>query len=161
MITLALVAVVTWIDYATGYEISLFFLYLAPLACGAWFLGLPAGLGVSALVTLGHRWADWSKGLHYSHPWIAWERALANFVLCSFIVFSIHTFRRGRKIDRERIQQLKELLRVCPSCNRVNYTDGQWKDLNACLGERPTKPPETKLCPDCAAAREVVDYPSI
>jgi ribosomal protein S27AE len=161
IIALALLAVVTWVDYATGYEISVFFLYVFPLAWTAWFLGLSSGLWLSLLVTLAHLWTDWARGLHYSHDWIAWERGLANFVLCAFIVLSIHTLRRGRKTDRERIRQLEELLQICPNCGRINHADDQWVDLKTCLRERPTTQPERRLCPACAAARELADYPPL
>ena len=161
IIALALLAAATWVDYATGYEISVFFLYIAPLAWAAWFLGRAGGLWFSLLVTLAHLWTDAARGLHYSHEWIFWERGVANFVLCAFIAFSIHTFRIGRKIDRERIRKLEELLQVCPGCGRINHSEGQWKDLETCLHEHPTTQPERRLCPDCAAARELADYPSI
>jgi hypothetical protein len=158
---LALLAVVTWVDYVTGCEISVFFLYILPLAWASWFLGRSGGLTLSVLVTLAHVGTDSMSGLHYSHEWILWERGVANFVLCAFIAFSIHTFRIGRKIDRERIRKLEELLQVCPGCGRINHSDGQWKDLETCLHERPTTQPEHRLCPACAAARELADYPSI
>jgi len=160
-IALALLAAVTWTDYATGYEVSVFFLYVLPLAWAGWFLGRFGGLWLSLLVTLAHRWVDSTRGLHYSHEWITWERGLANFLLCAFIAFSIHMFRRGRKIDRDRIRRLEELLQVCPGCGRINYTDSRWQDLETCLRERSPTQPERRLCPACAAARELSDYPSI
>ena len=161
MISLALLMGATWVDYLTGYEVSVFFLYLFPLAWAAWFLGLSSGLWLSVIATLAHRWADWAGGVQYSKEWIIWERGLSNLVLCVFIVFSFHTFKRGRKTDRARIRQLEELLQVCPGCARINRADGQWKDLTTCLEENRVAQSQRRLCPSCAAARELADYPSL
>jgi signal transduction histidine kinase len=55
----ALLAVITWIDYVTGYELGLFVLYFAPVALVAWY-GRPAA-GLSFAVAAGACWflVDW------------------------------------------------------------------------------------------------------
>jgi hypothetical protein len=160
-IALALLAAVIWVDYVTGYEISVVFLYILPLAWTAWFVGLPGGLWLSLLATIAHHLTDSTRGLQVSQQWIMLERGVANFLLFAFIVFSIHTFRRGRKIDRNRIRQLEELLQVCPGCGLIHHPDGQWNDLKTCLRERPVTPPECRFCPTCAASRELAKYPPL
>jgi hypothetical protein len=160
-IALALLAAVTWVDYVTGYEISVVFLFILPLAWAAWFVGLSGGLWLSLLAALAHHWTDSTRGLQFSHEWIMVERGVANFLLFAFIVFSIHTFRRGRKSDRNRIRQLEELLQVCPGCGCIHQPDGRWNDLKTCLREHPAPPPERRLCPTCAASRELAKYPPL
>ena len=153
IIALAMLVLATWLDCWTGFEVSVFFLYIIPVVWATWFLDLSAGLWLGALSTIAHRWSDWAVGSHFSRPWVFWERGLSSFVILAFIAFSFHIFKRGRKTDRERIEQLETLLKICPACDRVDQTDGGRKNLADCLREHPVPPAEQRLCPDCAALR--------
>jgi hypothetical protein len=155
MVLVALLSLVlaTWIDTLTGLQISVFFLYIVPVVWATWFLGLGCGLGMSMLATAAHRWADWPAPGSEMNIWPLLERGLSSFVLLGFIAYSFHTFKRGRKSDRERIEQLEALVRLCPVCNRVHRTSGGWQNLEECLAERPVLPPKQRLCPECSAAR--------
>jgi hypothetical protein len=106
-------------DLHTGDEISVFPLYVAPLILAAWFLGLNWGLWLSLVAMLVRRWVNWVEGPTYSEEWIFWQVGLSNLSIYAFIVYSFHTFKRGRRADRERIERLESALRVCPSCSRV------------------------------------------
>ena len=65
---LALVAVVGAADHASGFELSLSVLYLAPIALAAWYAGRRAGLAIALLSALAWLAADAGAGHHYSHP---------------------------------------------------------------------------------------------
>jgi hypothetical protein len=155
---LLILAGVIWVDYVTGTEISVFFLYFIPVILATWYLGVRWGLSMALVASLAHRWADWATLAKLSHSWLFWERGLSGFVTLAIVVFSFHVFRTGRKADRERIRQLEELLHCCPGCSRLRQSDGGWKNLATCLRELKEMPPEQRLCPECAAARELHDY---
>jgi hypothetical protein len=150
---LSALALVTWLDVITGVQLSVFVLYVVPVVSATWFLGLGGGLWLSLLSVLAHRWADLPAKTAETNLWIIGEKGLASFLLLGFIAFSFHTFKRGRKIDRERIEQLEALVRLCPVCNRVHLINGRWQSLEACLAERPVLPPAQRLCPECQAQR--------
>ncbi len=156
LVALLSLVVVIWLDVLTGLEASVFILYIVPVVFATWFLGLGCGLWLGLLATVAHRWADWPASGPEIKLWVIGERGLSTFVLLGFIAFSFRTFKRGRKIDRERIEQLESLLRICPACNRIHRPDGQWQSLEACMGMQPL-PPGRRLCPECVAARSPED----
>jgi len=153
IVALSALVLVAWLDLYTGLQISVFPLYIFPVVWSTWFLGLGSGLGLSLLATLVHRWADWPALGSEMKLGIILERSLSSFVLLGFIAYSFHVFKLGRRSDRERIGQLEAMVRLCPVCNRVHRTSGQWQDFEACLAERPVLPLEQRLCPDCQAER--------
>lgn len=69
-LSLVVVALLGWIDEATGAELSSSVFYSAPTAMAAWY----AGFGWSVLVSLASAgtwyWADGSAGAVYSAVWI-------------------------------------------------------------------------------------------
>ena len=154
-LTLLLLALATWLDVVTGSEINVQPLFVLPLIVGAWFVGLRWGLWLSVITMLVRRGVDhWWEQHFYSKKWIFWEVGLANLALYVLIVFSFHTFKRGRRADRERIERLESALRVCPSCNRVPPATLPAQNLDELLRAQDSIPPERRLCPECAGARQ-------
>jgi signal transduction histidine kinase len=79
----ALLAVITWIDYVTGYELGLFVLYFAPVALVAWYGRRSAGLWFA--VAAGACWYFSDLLNHHPYPTpllIYWETFMrtASFV---------------------------------------------------------------------------------
>ena len=72
----SLVMLVALADHATGYEVSLSVLYLAPVVLATWVLGLHCGIGMAALAT--GAWYLTFIGAHtYSQPmYFGWEAFL-------------------------------------------------------------------------------------
>jgi hypothetical protein len=148
----ALLAFAVLVDLRTGEEVSVFPLYVAPLIFAAWFLDLRWGLWLSFAAMLARRWVNWHEGPSFSATWIFWQNGLSNLTVYVFIVFSFHTFKRGRRADRERIARLESALRVCPSCNRVQGGTPPARHLDELLHAQGATPPEKRLCPECASA---------
>lgn len=65
-LTLALIALIGFIDYATGYEISSSIFYLLPVMLTAWAIGLWWGIAVSAVCAATWLVADVASGHFYS-----------------------------------------------------------------------------------------------
>ena len=65
---LAILGIVGWLDYITGYEIHLPALYFAPVALLSWNVGLRAGLVMVVLATGTWYVADRGAG----HPYQSW-----------------------------------------------------------------------------------------
>jgi hypothetical protein len=150
---LALLVSIGWLDYASGYEVSVYALYAFPVAWIAWKVNMLWGTVFSALATGEWLWADFADGHRYAHAWIPWERAAMNFAVFVFIAFSFYQFKRNLANKSRKVKQLEGILPVCIACNRISDAEGKWTDLETYLREHSNAQAESRLCPDCAGAR--------
>lgn len=152
-LAIGLMALVGWIDYSTGYEISVFALYTFPIAWIAWSVGIGWGLALGLFATVSWLWADFADGHPYAHAWIPWERGTMNLLAFAFVAFSFHQFKRNLATKTRKVKQLEGILPVCIACNRISDANGRWTDLDTFLREHSGAQAEPRLCPDCAGAR--------
>ena len=86
LLCVGLVVAIAAADYATGYEISLTLLYLAPVFIATWALGLRSGLVMSVLATAAW-YVTFAGSNPYSHPvYYGWEAMIR---ASTAIVFAI------------------------------------------------------------------------
>ncbi len=93
VLALLLVAAFGLVDLASGPEISVYIVYLVPIALAAWYVGQRAGTFVAISAALAWLWADWGSGHLYSHPAIPfWNDAMH---LLAFLAFGylVRSFR--------------------------------------------------------------------
>lgn len=91
-LSIASVFLVGFIDYTTGYEISLFIFYAFPIALGAWFIGRNFGLFLSVLAIAVWFYADIKSGHRYSEDWILhWNGGvrLAFFIIDAYVLSAL------------------------------------------------------------------------
>jgi signal transduction histidine kinase len=84
-----LVAAITVLDYATGHELSLAILYLAPIFVSAWRLGRETAIAIAMMSAMGSLASMLLAGLSYSHPfYYFWDAALTfvTFALFALII---------------------------------------------------------------------------
>ena len=78
---------VGFIDLITGYQISFFLFYAAPIFAVAWFCDKKLAILIGLIAGIVWWWADWEAGHPYLHNWIeGWEvtMRLGFFLLVSF-----------------------------------------------------------------------------
>lgn len=148
-----MLAAVAWLDYATGYEISVYALYTLPIAWIAWAVSMGWGVGLSFLASGAWLWADFADNHRYAHAWIPWERAAMNLIVFIFIAFSFDRFKKNLAHKSRKMKQLEGILPICIACNRISDAKGHWTDLDTYLRAHSEAKPEARLCPDCAGAR--------
>lgn len=113
---LALTLVIGLADYLTGYEVSLYVFYAAPIIFTVWFCSRRAAIGVCLLCLLVWGLADFGSGHPYSRSGIHfWNLSVHfDFFLFAMICGSALKFRldqtRERLSELERFYQLAELL---------------------------------------------------
>ena len=99
----ALLAVITWLDYVTGYELGFFIFYFLPVSAAAWLVGRRAGV-VFALAS-GACWflSDRMANHPYTIGWfIYWETAMR---LGSYLTTALTLARiRADTVERQRLQ---------------------------------------------------------
>lgn len=93
LFTVCLVAFVSVLDYATGYELTFALFYMIPVFIGTWYGRAP--IGVLACITAGLAWlaVDLSAAYHYSHSAIVyWNAAvrLSTFSVLAYLLEYLH-----------------------------------------------------------------------
>jgi len=120
-------AVLGWIDRATGYELGLFAFYTAPVGVVAWNLGQGPGIIVAFVASGIWYLADRYAGDRYSTPFYAyWNTGMhfTTFIINAFTFAKIkssldqrHELERALVESREQVKQLASLLHRCPQCH--------------------------------------------
>lgn len=83
VVCFAMIALLGYLDYLTGYEQSLLLFYLVPIALATWFWNLPFGLFISAVGVVAWVLSDLWAGI----PSVgAWNLGMAS---AAYVVFSL------------------------------------------------------------------------
>jgi diguanylate cyclase (GGDEF)-like protein len=84
------VLAVGYVDYATGYEVSMSLLYVGPVGLAAWYAGRWPGIAIAVLSCLAWYTADFYSGNQYSHTLIPYWNALVRlgFFMLSGLLLS-------------------------------------------------------------------------
>lgn len=96
-----------WLDFITGWEVSLFIFYALPITLAVWWCG-PRG-GVAVALVCG---ASWWVANESSHPYetqlgYAWALVNRLFYFC-VVVFAVSAVRTRQDEDAARIRMLEE-----------------------------------------------------
>jgi signal transduction histidine kinase len=101
----ALLALITWIDFATGYEFELFVFYFIPVGLAAWYGGRAAGLSFAVASAVGWYFAD-RLALHpYSNGLFIYWETFMRLVSYFTTALTLSAIRRG-------MQEREDLLNV-------------------------------------------------
>jgi hypothetical protein len=156
----ALLALITWIDYATGYEFGLFVFYFIPVSLAAWYAGRGWGIAFGVAGAICWYLSDRLAGHPYSRAWFPyWESFMR---LVSFLTIALALSRIRESLARERrlnqklvesleqVRQLEGLIPVCAWCRRIRDDSGYWERFEAYLATRTGATFTHGICPSCA-----------
>jgi len=125
---LAMLGLLGWLDYITGYELGFFVFYSAPVGIAAWKLGRWPAVGMSLVASLAWALADFYGGAKYSSQFaLCWNNGIhfASFIINAVAIASIKTeLNRRHQLDAELAAARKTLravagqLPVCPGCGQ-------------------------------------------
>ena len=138
-------------DYATGTEVSVFLVYLLPIALATRTMGVRAGVWTALLACACWVMADQASGHAYTQPWILWVNALhrlATFLMAAMAVHLVATVRHPGRWWRW--AQTDWRLSHCSQCNQVRGPDGTWMTALQHLETLHGEPALDKACPACA-----------
>ena len=85
-LTVLLVALLGWLDYATGFEIAFSFFYLIPISMAAWYLTLKYAQILTVTSLLLWMISNWLAGESYSSEWIRFFNTAIR--LATFLMFA-------------------------------------------------------------------------
>ena len=146
-IAIALLLAVAYVDYATGYEVTVFVFYTLPIAYAAWNISGTAGFLFAIGSTAAWLTSDLSAGLHYSHRWMLWENASMRLTLFLAVSFSFQWLKRLLQAEKRRAEQFEKMLSTCSKCGRICDGQGVWTEMF--LSSAHDSPGKGKLCPAC------------
>jgi diguanylate cyclase (GGDEF)-like protein len=97
---LLLVALVGYLDYVTGFDYSLSFLYLVPIALATWYLHSRAGYVVTSLSILTYLLSNWAAGETYTLEIIRYWNAFTRLLVFVLIIWFLQEFKRALAHER-------------------------------------------------------------
>ncbi len=124
---LVVLLAVTFFDYATGYEVSSFPLYLIPIVLTVFYFGAKIGFGTVVVVTAVWTTNDFLTGHVYSYEAIRYWNAAARFVVYGLVVYGLSVYMKALAAHRRRVEDLRRLLPICSTCGKIMSKDGTWK----------------------------------
>ncbi len=121
-----ILAILTVLDYVTGYEFGFFIFYFIPVSIVSWNAGSRLGLATAFASALCWYLSDRLSHHPYSHAYfIYWETfmRLASFVTTAFTVSRIQSFLQSERKLNERLKlaldqnaKMRRFLEECPEC---------------------------------------------
>lgn len=97
---LLLVALIGYLDFATGFEISLSFLYLVPIALATWYVHTRAGYIVTSVSVLTFIFSNWAAGEAYSEEIIRYWNGFTRLVIFMLAIWLLQEFKRALTHER-------------------------------------------------------------
>ncbi len=159
-ITLATLAFAGCIDRITGYEISVFPLYVVPIGFAVWLFGVRTGVVMAIAATIVWFWADVAAGHVYSRHWIPYVNAAARLIFFLMTALAAHFAMRLLNRRVTRYAGPVGSLPVCTDCGKIRDEDGYWWHAQAWLRESSGRSLTNKFCPDCARKTYAGDTPT-
>ncbi len=149
-VVLAALALCGLIDYITGYEVSVFALYVIPIVLGMRFFGTAAGCVMAVLSAVVWLVADQQAGHQYALSWTVYWNALHRLFFFLCVVLGVHHTQATLRLNAKRVQAFSGALPICTQCHRIGSGSGYWQKFESYLGEHGGAQPLHKVCPDCA-----------
>ncbi len=157
----ALLAFITWLDWATGWEFELFVFYFLPVGIAAWYGSRRWGVAFAVAGAICWYLSDRLGGHLYSRAWFAYWESFLRLVTFLATALGLARIRESLAYERalnrelseslERVRVLEGLIPVCAWCRRVRDDEGYWDRLEQYVASRTGVTFSHGICPACAA----------
>ena len=124
-VCLFLVAIIGYIDYATGYERPLLLFYLLPISLAVWFGNLLFGLIVAVVAIGAWMWSDLAAGIPSLGFWNV-GMAFTSFAIFAGMLSKLRTL--VRELDRRVLERTAALQREVAERQRLDREIAQVAD---------------------------------
>lgn len=153
LLVTVLLALCGLLDYATGYEVSVFMVYVLPIALSTRAFGLAGGCLTSLLCAVVWAIADVAAGHQYSGPWVVYWNAFNRLTFFLCVAVAVHYTHATLAASQRRLRAFPGQLPMCTQCHRIGSGNGYWQPFESYLCEHGEAEPLRKVCPDCARER--------
>ena len=135
--SIALVAVIGVLDYATGYEVTFFPFYSIPILLVLWQAGPAPAIFICLLSALAWWCADHATGHVYSREWLRLWDSVVRLMFFYLIVLAGANLRRQRDENRARIELLERSHNLEQDIIAISEREQQriGRDLHDSLGQ--------------------------
>jgi diguanylate cyclase (GGDEF)-like protein len=99
-VALLLVLLIGYMDYVTGFEISLSFLYLVPIALATWYVNTKTGCVVTSVSVLTFSLSNWAAGETYSQEIIRYWNGFTRLIVFVLVMWLLQEFKRALTHER-------------------------------------------------------------
>ena len=124
-VCLLLVAIIGYIDYATGYERPLLLFYLLPISLAVWFGNLLFGLIVAVVAIVAWMWSDLAAGIPALGFWNV-GMAFTSFAIFAGMLSKLRTL--VRELDKRVLERTAALEREVAERQRLDREIAQVAD---------------------------------
>ena len=141
----ASLAVVTYVDFVTGYEIRVYAFYFIPICLSAWFLGLFPVLCIAVVSAVCWFYADLFSGHHYPDESYRYWNTFICFVPFAIVGLALSRLRTSLNEQRrahqelsrstEEIRKLQNQLQVVCSWSKRIEVGGKWIPIDEFLAK--------------------------
>jgi K+-sensing histidine kinase KdpD len=150
ILSLGVLLLVSYVDYATSDQFLFFVFYFIPVALCAWHLGRPAGLGMALLSGIAWWLADRLGGHHYSSEFFSYWNGSICFV--AFAVIGLVVAQLKQTLDKrehtnaelaktladlehstETIRELRGNMQVVCAWTKQIQVQGRWVSIEEFL----------------------------
>jgi hypothetical protein len=160
LLALVLIVFIGYVDYATGFEVSLSVFYLIPISLVVWFVDRRVGIAAAGLSAISWMMVDIlgdrSLPTTFIPYWTAGMR-LAFFLIVVYLLSG----RKNAEAEREQligeltealanVKTLRGLLPICAACKKVRDDKGYWNQIEAYLRAHSEASFSHAICPECA-----------
>jgi hypothetical protein len=149
-LVLVALAVSGYVDWSTGFEVSVFLLYTVPVGLATRSLGVPAGILTSLAATGLWVWADIASGHVYSQHWFLYVNALNRLACFVLTVLAVSYLDAKYQRLHNQVKAFSGDIPQCTQCHRVGAPDGYWRHFEQHLADFGGAHLRHKVCPDCA-----------
>jgi diguanylate cyclase (GGDEF)-like protein len=108
-----LVAVIGFIDYFTGYEITISIYYLVPVGLASWYVGRATGAVICVACAAIGIVGDYAAGVMYSDPVVGYWNTLVTLAFFLVVNYILSTMKRA-------FEEVKRLARTEPLTGLAN-----------------------------------------
>jgi hypothetical protein len=159
---LAMLGLLGWVDYITGYELGFFVFYSAPVGLAAWYLGRWPGVGMSLAASVAWSLADSYSGAKYSTRFFFyWNNAIhfASFLINAVAIAKIkaeldrrHHLAAELEAARSALRAVAGLLPACPVCGKPHDRAARAGAAEQSQVSQPHAELAAALCEQCRSA---------
>lgn len=149
-ILFSLVLGVGFLQYSVPYEVSIFPLYLIPIALVLWHFGNLAGFMSSLMATIVWIIVDVASGRSYTHEWYRYQNAATRFIIFFGVVAMFALYQRTLETHRARMEAMRAMLNVCHGCGAVQGSEGNWIPFDELVSRSKKQSCE---CPRCSKTK--------
>ena len=159
LLGLVMVVFIAYVDYLTGFAVSLSVFYLIPTSLVVWHVGRTPGIVVAGLSAIVWLLVDLLSDMSLPTTFLPYWQAVMRLAFFLIVIFLLDGRQRAEREREKLIEELQEalasvktlrgLLPICSSCKKVRDDRGYWNQIESYVHAHSEAAFSHSICPDC------------